>query len=264
MKPCPQCQTECKDTARFCTHCRYIFDSAPNPTCSNGHPMLPGANVCPICAAEPGGRSATVAESPGGPSPSRGNTFPEVPGAYSGMANRRGNTAVQGPPPLPGAGGTSNMGAPPRGGSQPQGQAGPGRTGTVIVTQPGQSPQANNERRIVAALVTFSAGASGQLFPVRVGRNRIGRDAGNEISVPTDGTMSGTNTFIHYFEGSGSFVVSDNNSQNGTFVNSANLEGQSVKAGNYSTIRAGITEFTLLMVKPPDASAQESQTEKEW
>jgi pSer/pThr/pTyr-binding forkhead associated (FHA) protein len=98
--------------------------------------------------------------------------------------------------------------------------------------------------------VTFDSTPSGQIFPVRVGRNRIGRDASNEISVPNDNAMSGTNTYVHYYEGSGSFVINDANSQNGTFVDGKNLEGDSVKANNYATIRAGITQFTLLIVNP--------------
>jgi pSer/pThr/pTyr-binding forkhead associated (FHA) protein len=103
----------------------------------------------------------------------------------------------------------------------------------------------------VAVLVTFDTTPSGAAFPIRVGRNRIGRNPESEISVPNDQAMSGTNTYIHFYEGSGSFVISDEHSQNGTFVNGNNIEADSVKLSNYATIRAGVTQFTLMMVHPP-------------
>jgi hypothetical protein len=229
--------------------------------------MLPGAVVCPICEADAaGGRGDTVAENLAG---GRGSTqaepgmlrppspapFPPPPapgGGYGGASvpnfGSRGGTVLTGGQPPAGMTGPTRGGAPAPG----------SRSGTMVVPQPdkaGQVPQ-TAERRIVAVLVTFDATPSGLIFPVRVGRNRIGRDPGNEIQIPSDAAMSGTNTFIHFYEGSGSFVINDANSQNGTYVNGKNLEGDSVKASNYTTIRAGITQFTLMMVNPPGTPSE--------
>ena len=262
-KICPKCENQCSETAKFCAKCRHVFDSAPNPTCQRGHPLLPGAAVCPICQAQDG-RTDTVVEG-----------FPAAPGAGLGRGStqlepRLGRQADPLPQGAPGRGGTMITGAgaggvaagggaaaPARGAAQPA-----GRSGTIVVAPPGQPalpPQ--TERKVVAVLVTFDTVASGQTFPVRVGRNRIGREPVNEIAIPNDLAMSGTNTFIHFYEGSGSFVVSDDRSQNGTFVNGTNIEADSVKLTNYSTIRAGVTQFTLMMVQPP-ASAKKVEAEE--
>jgi hypothetical protein len=253
-KACPKCAKQCSETAKFCTQCRHVFDSAPNPTCQRGHPLLPGATVCPICQAQDGRTDTVVEGVQPGPATaySRGGTQVEnIPGGRPAEARmqppagRGGTMMVPGgsPPPLGGS-------PPPAVGPRAEAQKG-GRSGTMVVAPPGQPagpPQ--TERKIVAVLVTFDTTPSGQTFPIRVGRNRIGRNPENEISVPNDMAMSGTNTYVHFYEGSGSFVISDEHSQNGTFVNGNNIEADSVKLSNYATIRSGITQFTLMMVNP--------------
>jgi hypothetical protein len=256
-KTCPKCQHVNSDVAKFCGACRYILDSAPNPTCQRGHPILPGATSCPICdsmAVSGGGRVDTVAENIPGrgqtqvdPSLLPGGGMQGRPAPGPGAPNTRGGTAVLGGSAAPATG---------RPGSAPT-----GRTGTVVAPPPGAPSQPQQlERKIVAVLVTYDTKPSGDVFPVRVGRNRIGRENTNEICIANDNAMSGTNTYVHFYEGSGSFVITDANSQNGTFVDGKNLEGDSVKANNYATIRAGITQFHLIMVQPP-AAAPESGKE---
>ena len=116
-------------------------------------------------------------------------------------------------------------------------------------------------RKVVGILVTYSWSPEGQVFPVREGRNFIGRDKDCEICMPDDQTMSGRNSHITFRQ---NFVVGDMVSMTGTDVNGTPIEEQFHALGNYSTIRAGSTYFTFIVIKPlsGDGAADATQSEK--
>ena len=143
------------------------------------------------------------------------------------------------------------------------------RANTVFRTVNGPVPEGSDQaapsvvqgRKVVAILVTYSWSPEGQVFPVREGRNFIGRDKDCEICVPEDQTMSGRNSHITYRQ---NFVVGDMVSMTGTDLNGTPIEEQFHALGNYATIRAGSTYFTFIVIKPQsgEESAQVPQSEK--
>jgi hypothetical protein len=102
-------------------------------------------------------------------------------------------------------------------------------------------------------LVTYSWKPEGQIFPVREGRNLIGRGAECDIRVPEDQTLSNINTHITFRK---SFIVGDMVSMSGTDLNGQPIEEQFVPLGNYARIRTGSTNWTFIVVQAPEAPGQ--------
>jgi hypothetical protein len=109
------------------------------------------------------------------------------------------------------------------------------------------------DRKIVGVLVTYSWSPEGQVFPVREGRNFIGRDRECEICIPDDQTLSARNSHITFRQ---NFVIGDMVSMTGTDLDGVPIEEQFHSLNNYSTIRAGSTYFTFIAIKPPGAGAE--------
>jgi len=120
---------------------------------------------------------------------------------------------------------------------------------------PNQAPPALAQRRIVGILVTYSWKPDGEIFPVREGRNLIGRDPDCEICIPADQTMSGRNSHISFRT---TFVIGDLVSMKGTDLNGVAIEQQFLSLPNYAVIRAGSTQFTFLAIQPLAAPAWDS------
>ena len=100
---------------------------------------------------------------------------------------------------------------------------------------------------MVGVLITYSWKPEGEMFPVREGRNIIGRDpAESEITVPQDASLSGKNTFIVYRK---TFTIADAMSMGGTDLDGEPLEEQK-RLRNYSTIRTGNTYWTFISFDP--------------
>ena len=103
------------------------------------------------------------------------------------------------------------------------------------------------DRKIVGVLITYSWSREGQIYPVREGRNFIGRDSDCEISIPEDSALSGRNSYITFRQ---NFVLGDMMvNMNGTDLDGAPIDGQE-HLKNYATIRAGATHFTFIAIKP--------------
>ena len=120
-------------------------------------------------------------------------------------------------------------------------------------SDPGQTaPSVVRDRKIVGVLITYSWKAEGQIFPIREGRNFIGRDKDCEVCISEDQTLSGKNSHITYRQ---NFVVGDMVSMTGTDVNGVPVEEQFRSLDNYATIRAGSTYFTFIAVEPRSPGA---------
>lgn len=183
----------------------------PEPRkCSNGHVMDPTWAECNICKNQAGGERRSQAEVPAPPPP---------------------------PPPAP-------PGAPK--GRRVTRFIAPGMDTSAPAT-PG--PRAG-ERRIVGVLITYTWKPEGQLFPLREGRNLIGRDKEQcEIAVPEDTTLSSTNTHITFRK---NFVIGDMVSMSGTDVDGEPIEQQFQPLQNYATIRTGSTYWTFIAAQPDE------------
>ena len=230
MKSCPRCGHQNPDTARFCAQCQHRFgqsisESSPQPT--------PPPNV-PPASPPASGRSRTVWEQGGGepsPAPPAVVRDPRPAEVY-----RAPQPAAEQPPPA----GRSRR---ERGRTvyRPEGAAEPAAPGAAAQQLPG--------RRIVGVLITYTWKPEGQLFPLREGRNRIGRDREQcEISIDEDAALSSRNTIITYRT---SFHIMDDDSMSGTSVDQVMLEGRDSKVlSNYSTIRTGSTDWLFIAVEP--------------
>lgn len=242
-------------------------------TCPNGkHIMDSSWPECPYCRSEgllgpaappapppsnagDASRRPTVVEGAGGgaPAPFGGRTFPESqPIAPRAGGSPKPFVPQQPPPQAQQPQPVAQQASPPA--------AKPPRSATVFANVPptvagalpgtGSPSLANTGRKIVGILVTYSWRPEGQVFPVRVGRNLIGRDPECEICVPEDQTMSARNSHITFRE---NFVVGDMVSMMGTYLNDKPIEEQFKSLANYAQIRAGSTHFTFIMVNVPEA-----------
>jgi len=251
-KSCPQCGMENSDAAKFCKQCATPLRGEAATRCPNGHVVAPGQTKCPICEAEKE-KQKTLIEDPDAGIQSKG------PASFSAPPRTPLNT------PDAGARGRTDVLPPLKsGGSAPPGRAA-SRGATVVLPSPvgGAKAEPVSERKVVGVLVSYTTRPDGQIFAVREGRNRIGRNAENEIAVPDDIAMSGLNSFIIFHpQGKKQFMVDDANSQNGTFVNGEIIEDRS-RLPNYSEIKAGSTVFKFIAIEPASPVAKSSTTAPE-
>jgi len=282
MKTCPQCyKGDNPDDVTACVQCGFAFDRTADlfhrPCPSGKHQMDPTWSECAFCKAEGVGsesfaRKETVSES----APSAGSAKPEVgsPGRHgtafdaaaagAGSA-QRGAPATARPQPAsretrldphaddlyvrpgPVANAGSGRSVAPHGGEQSNGRK------TSFGSLPGSAAiAAGDKRRIVGVLITYTWKPEGQVFEVREGRNRIGRDPGQcDIVIEQDDTLSAENSSIAYRT---KFVISDKDSMSGTYVDDVPVEEASFPLQNYAKIRAGSTTFTFIAVDPTKAA----------
>jgi len=188
-------------------------------TCPEGHKMDPNWENCPYCKAEKRARQKT--------SPA------QVVAASGGKETKVGN---QDPPKVDRV--TKQM-APGPGHGQPGGHVGEGET-----------------RRIVGVLISYTWRPEGDLYPIREGRNYIGRDKISsdpyhrycDVMIPEDDRMSGTHALILCRHGN--YEIIDQEASNGTFLNSEMLPANtSTKLTNYAEVKTGNTLWTFIKIE---------------
>ena len=102
--------------------------------------------------------------------------------------------------------------------------------------------QVNAQKRyVVAWLVGLSGAARGESFPVRMGRNIIGRDRRSDIVIQDDQASSHHADLVFRPEEK-RFILMDHNSTNGTYVNEAEIEPRRDLAPQ-DVIRIGAQKF---------------------
>ena len=120
-----------------------------------------------------------------------------------------------------------------------------------------------DSRQMVGLLVTYSMNPSGELYPVREGKNFIGSgkissDASHrdcDVLVSQDERISGEHALILCRHGV--YEIIDQTSSNGTFLDNAMLPAnQSRELKNYAEIRAGSTVFTFIKITAPEGTSQ--------
>lgn len=180
--------------------------------CDNGHFIDESWDICPYCpqaeagepeipvvrprAVEPPAPLAPRAgRGDGGEGPLRPST---VPGAAAPVA----------PHPVP-----------------PSPQAGRGDSLAVApMERTVASAQINAQKRyVVGWLVSINGSSRGESFPVRMGRNVIGRDRRSDVVVNDDQASSHHADLVFRPEEK-RFILMDHNSTNGTYVNEAEIE----------------------------------------
>jgi hypothetical protein len=180
--------------------------------CDNGHFIDESWDICPYCpqdASEPEipvvrPRAVEVAAAPPAPS---------VPSSVSGGAAA-----------APAAGRFEETGG--RGGHRSTG-TGSGSLSAVAIPPMERTVAASRldtqKRYVVGWLVGLSGAARGESFPVRMGRNIIGRDRKSDIVINDDQASSHHADLVFRPEEK-RFILMDHNSTNGTYVNETEIE----------------------------------------
>lgn len=203
-------------------------------TCPAGHKMDPNWEQCPYCEAEKRARQKTSPAQFVASSKRKDTVVPINPKGRD--KGREGQTKQM--PASPGYG--------------PGGHVGEGET-----------------RRIVGVLISYTWRPEGDLFPIREGRNYIGRDKISsdpyhrdcDIIIPEDDRMSGTHALILCRHGN--YEVIDQEASNGTFLNGEMLmANQSTKLKNYAEIKTGHTLWTFIKIEATRTTQPKPQTKK--
>lgn len=222
MKYCSKCGNMVQETDRACGQCGTVIDQS----------VIPGGTRVRTPTVVEGSPSAT-------PAASRSDYRPTPPPPRS----------ISGQMPMP----SSPPGTISAAASPPTATLGPARRGkTVYMPAGGQEGAAQigpaaPARRVLAVLVTYSWKPEGQVFPIREGRNLIGRGEECEVCLPEDTSLSQVNTHITYRQ---NFTIGDAVSMNGTDLNGQPVEEQYRTLTNLSLIRAGSTQFIFVVVDP--------------
>jgi hypothetical protein len=98
--------------------------------------------------------------------------------------------------------------------------ASPHRTVVAAKVDPLSEPAP--ARYVVAWLVGISGSARGESFPVRMGRNILGRSQKSDILI-TDDQASAHHADLVYRPDEKRYILMDHNSTNGTFVNNEEI-----------------------------------------
>jgi len=158
--------------------------------CENGHFIDESWDLCPYCPAENAESDIPIVR------PTRG---PETP---------RRPTAV--PPPAP----VSQLREVPAVQAPPM-----ERTVAAQKIDPSAAPK----RYVVGWLVGLSGTARGESYPVRIGRNILGRDRRSDVVINDDQASSHHADLVFRPEEK-RFILMDHNSTNGTYVNEVEIE----------------------------------------
>ncbi len=100
---------------------------------------------------------------------------------------------------------------------------------------------ASPRRYVVGWLVGLSGTARGESFPLRIGRNVLGRDSRSDIVVDDDQASSHHADLVFRPE-ERRFILMDHNSTNGTYVNEQEIEPRRDLIGN-DIVRIGSHRF---------------------
>jgi hypothetical protein len=100
------------------------------------------------------------------------------------------------------------------------------------------------KRYVVGWLVGLSGAARGESYPVRMGRNVIGRDRRSDIVINDDQASSHHADLVFRPE-ERRFILMDHNSTNGTYVNEAEIEPRRDLSGK-DIVRIGSHRFLFM------------------
>ena len=181
--------------------------------CENGHFIDETWDICPYCPQEASEPEVAVVR------PTRSGAAGPQPADDGALRARRSTSAapaleVQSPPP------------------QERTVASRFEQGT------------STKRYVVAWLIGLNGSARGESYPVRMGRNVIGRDRRSDVVIPDDQASSHHADLVFRPE-ERRFILMDHNSTNGTYVNETEIEPRRDLAGK-DVIRIGSHRFLFI------------------
>lgn len=172
--------------------------------CVNGHVIDEVWDLCPYCPSEPVRASGSVKA----PASARAIGRPEPP------AVRHESRAWEAP---------SNTVMAPKG-----------------MTLSGE----NQPRWVVGWLVALNGRMMGESFPIRAGRNTVGRNVRSDVVIPDD-QVSSHHADIVYRSDDRRFILMDHHSTNGTFVNESEISPR-IDLVDRDVVRVGRQKFLFV------------------
>jgi pSer/pThr/pTyr-binding forkhead associated (FHA) protein len=115
---------------------------------------------------------------------------------------------------------------------------------TVAVPRIADAAGAPVKRYVVGWLVGLNGSSRGESFPVRIGRNVLGRDRRSDIVV-TDDQASSHHADLVFRPEERRFILMDHNSTNGTYVNEVEIEPRRDLIGK-DVVRIGSQKFLFM------------------
>lgn len=234
---CPQCNTDNPEGAKFCKKCGAAMAAQENNQrrCAKGHVLEAGWDTCPWCGSGAGGQednrpSPKPSAQPADKKPARRKTVKE-PGP-----------AKPGSPPT-GAGNKYRQPTDPmRNATRPE------RKGTVVMRADGDGKSEGDGKRLVGFLVSYTIDPAGKAFELREGRHLIGTGGNATIVISGVSSLSSEHAIILYRRGD--FIIQDNLSTNGTFVDGEEIFNPTVLTHG-AQIKLGEAAFTLVTIDQP-------------
>lgn len=190
--------------------------------CENGHFIDESWDLCPYCPAENAESDIPVVR------PTRFGSESPRPAASPSEPVRR-PTAVPSPPTLARHDGAVAIESEPV-------------DRTVAIQK--LDPLATPKRYVVGWMIGLNGTARGESFPVRIGRNVIGRDRRSDVVVNDDQASSHHADLVFRPE-ERRFILMDHNSTNGTYVNDSEIEPRRDLAAN-DVVRVGSHKFLFM------------------
>jgi len=187
--------------------------------CENGHFIDETWDLCPYCPVE-----------------AADDDIPVVRPTRAAAEAPRRPTAVPPPPPAPPAPPS------PATASRPSLVQVPPMERTIAAQK--LDPSAAPKRYVVGWLVGLNGTARGESYPVRIGRNILGRDRRSDIVVNDDQASSHHADLVFRPE-ERRFILMDHNSTNGTYVNESEIEPRR-DLGVQDIIRIGSHRFLFM------------------
>jgi hypothetical protein len=208
--------------------------------CENGHFIDEAWDICPYCPqddAEPeipvvrprtmeGGNGAQPGAAPAPPAPPAqiAQPIPQAVPQPNSQPNPQPRPHAAAPAPRP-------LAIPSAPAAPPLRPRSPGTSPSAVAVPPQERTVAAQridmaqvqKRYVVGWLVGLNGTSRGEAFPVRMGRNVIGRDRRSDIIIEDDQASSHHADLVFRPE-ERRFILMDHNSTNGTYVNEAEIE----------------------------------------
>jgi len=124
------------------------------------------------------------------------------------------------------------------------------RDGLETVVERSPSLQNAKEAKILGLLAGFSVKSTGELFPIREGRNIVGSHSRCDIRIQDPKTSRKHATIS---AGDGSFIIDDNMSSNGTYLNGTVVR-EKTRLRNGDVVSLGTACYRFLEILDPSAN----------
>jgi hypothetical protein len=200
--------------------------------CENGHFIDESWDLCPYCPAESGDHEMPVVRPARAVAPAEAPSAPAAPRAVPPIPIPVTSTSSSIPPVVVPRRETPPVQTPPM-------------ERTVAVSKMGDNlATAAPKRYVVGWLIGLNGSSRGESYPVRVGRNVLGRDRRSDIIV-TDDQASSHHADLVFRPEERRFILMDHNSTNGTYVNESEIEPRR-DLGARDVIRIGVQKFLFM------------------